>query len=91
MAEYSAMCSTAEELLHLVNGSGTLWIQSEHDTLLRHSVAARGITQRSRLVKDKAVAARGIAQRAGLDVTVARGCSRERATDQVDYLEGKQG
>ena len=66
----------------LEDDSGALWIQSEHDAFLRHGGCARycaeswiGEAQGTR----------------GENSVVARGCSRERATGQVDCFEGKQG
>ena len=69
MAEYHAMCSTAEELLHL----RTILEHFEfrvNTTLFCDSVAARRIAQRAGLGKVKATGSE--------NVMVARGCSRER-------------
>ena len=81
MAEYFAMCSTAEELLHLRTVLEHFGFRV-NTTLYCDSVPARGIAQRAGLEEVKALAVK--------NVMVARG-SRERAADQVDCFEGKQG
>ena len=55
MAEYCAMCSTAEELLHLRTILGHFGFRV-NTTLYCDSVAARGIAQRAGLGKVKALA-----------------------------------
>ena len=60
----------------------TTGIQSEHDPFLRLSGCARHCAE----------SWIGEGQGTGSEnVMVARRCSRERATDQVDCFEGKQG
>ena len=82
MAEHYAMCSTADELLHMRTILEHFGFRV-NTTLYCDSVTAGGIAQRAGL---------GKAQTAGGEnAMVARGCSRERATDQVDCFEGKQG
>ena len=54
MAEYYAMCSTAEELLHLRSILEHFGFRV-NTTLFCDSVAARGIAQRAVLVKVKAL------------------------------------
>ena len=62
----------------LENDSGTLWIQSEHELVLRFCCCARHC----------APCQTGESQGAGGEkVVVARGCSRERAKDQIDCFE----
>ena len=73
MAEYYAMCSTAEELLNLRTILEHFGIQSEQDQLLRLSGCARHCPE------SWIGECRGAG---GENVMVARGCSRERATDQ---------
>ena len=81
MAEYCAMCSTAEELLHMRTILEHFGFRV-NTTLYCDSVAARGIAQRVEFGESQGVG--------GEMVMVARGCSRERATDQFDCFEGKQ-
>ena len=64
----------------LENDTGALWIQSEDDPLLRLSGWARQCAE----------SWIGESQGTGSEnVMVARGCSRERAADQVDCFEGE--
>ena len=76
------MRSTAEEMLHLRTILEHFGFRV-NTTLYCDSVAARGIAQRAGLGKVKALAVKNL--------MVARGGSRERAADQVDCFEGKQG
>ena len=68
MAEYYAMCSTTEVFLQMRANVNTM--------LLCDSVAARGMAQRSRLVKVKALAIRTL---------------QPAPTDQASAIEGEQG
>ena len=82
MVEYYAMCSTADEPLHLRTILDHLGFRV-NTTFFCDSVAARGIAEESWIRETQGAG--------GEDSVVARGCSRERATGQVDCFEGKQG